>query len=310
MLERVEIEAFLTLAEVLHFGRTAEKLHLSPGRISQTIKALENRIGASLFERTSRTVQLTATGSLLYDALRPAVDQVEHAVALATTAARGTRTRLHVGYSTPWCGDLVIAAGDALLEELAGADVSFEEIQLSDPLARLRSGTVDIQLSEFPVNEADIVTGPVVVVEPRALIVPAQHPFAKRTSVTLEDLAETRLVPIRGAAPAYWHSYHYPERTPSGTRIPHTRPVTYWHEVLGLVAANRGVTPAAARAQHYHPHPGIAYIPFADADPIRYGLLWRADRSGPTIARFAELVATIAARQGPPDEERIDDREP
>lgn len=60
MLERHELEAFLTLAEELHFGRTAERLHVSTARISQTIAKLERRTGVPLFVRTSRRVEPTA----------------------------------------------------------------------------------------------------------------------------------------------------------------------------------------------------------------------------------------------------------
>ena len=61
-MERREIEIFLTLADELHFGRTAERLLVSTARVSQTIKNLERRFGALLFERTSRRVTLTPVG--------------------------------------------------------------------------------------------------------------------------------------------------------------------------------------------------------------------------------------------------------
>ncbi len=294
MLERIEIEAFLTLAEVLHFGRTAERLHLSPGRISQTIKALERRIGAPLFHRTSRSVRLTDVGQTLYTALRPAVDDLERAVTTATAAAHRQRTRLTVGFSTPWCGDLVIVAGDRLQEELPGCDVSIQEIQLSQPLQGLRSGEIDIQLSEFPINEPDLVAGPVIFTEPRALLVGTSDPLAACDSITLEDLAQTRLIPVRGNAPDYWQAYHYPAHTPSGRRIPHARPVTYWPETLSLVGAGRGSTIASLRAARYHPHPGVVYLPIEDADPIRYGLIWRADNRTEVLHRFAQIVVKAA----------------
>ena len=63
MLERYELETFLTLAEELHFGRTAERTHVSTARVSQTIKKLERRVGAPLFNRTSRHVELTPSGA-------------------------------------------------------------------------------------------------------------------------------------------------------------------------------------------------------------------------------------------------------
>jgi len=65
MLERHELETFLTLAEELHFGRTAERLHVSTARVSQMIKKLERRVGVPLFSRTSRRVELSAVGRRL-----------------------------------------------------------------------------------------------------------------------------------------------------------------------------------------------------------------------------------------------------
>jgi DNA-binding transcriptional LysR family regulator len=60
--ERYEIETFLALAEELHFTRTAERLRVTPGRVGQTIKKLERRIGGALFERSSRHVSFTPVG--------------------------------------------------------------------------------------------------------------------------------------------------------------------------------------------------------------------------------------------------------
>ncbi|GAB3874029.1 hypothetical protein GCM10027610_142150 [Dactylosporangium cerinum] len=67
---RHELEAFLTLAEELHFGRTAVRLHVSTARISQAIRSLELRVGVRLFERTSRRVSLLPVGQQLLDDLR------------------------------------------------------------------------------------------------------------------------------------------------------------------------------------------------------------------------------------------------
>ncbi|MEU8837456.1 LysR family transcriptional regulator, partial [Streptomyces sp900116325] len=75
-MEREEIRVFLTLAEELHFGRTARRLIVSTARISQTIKKLEGWVGARLFERTSRRVQLTPVGQLFHQDLSSASDGV------------------------------------------------------------------------------------------------------------------------------------------------------------------------------------------------------------------------------------------
>ncbi len=96
MLERHEIEAFVTLAEELHFGHAAERLHVSTARISQTIRKLERRVGVPLFNRSSRRVELSPVGRQLYDELRPAWNQIAAALAQAIETGRGFTGTLRV----------------------------------------------------------------------------------------------------------------------------------------------------------------------------------------------------------------------
>jgi DNA-binding transcriptional LysR family regulator len=108
-----EIEVFLVLSEELHFGRTAERLHLSQSRVSQSIQAMESRVGGALFERTSRRVRLTALGAQLCDGLRPGFDQIRRAVAEARDTACGPSGELRIGL-------LTLAAGGAAFDTLVG----------------------------------------------------------------------------------------------------------------------------------------------------------------------------------------------
>ncbi|WP_329520713.1 LysR family transcriptional regulator [Spirillospora sp. NBC_01491] len=293
MLERLELEAFLTLAEELHFGRTAERLHVSTGRISQTIKKLERQIGAPLFERTSRKVALTAIGRQLHEDLRQAHQQMEAGLERAVNMAGSIHGTLRVGYSAPWNGNLMIKAADAFHSRHPECDVHIREVQLHDPLGPLRTGALDLQISEFPIDEPDIVAGPVVSHEPRALIVPADHPLARRDSVSLEDLASTPLVTIAGAIPQYWLDQHYPHHTPAGRPITHGPAATYWQEVLSLVALGKGVSPTCFRAAQYYSRSDLVFLPISDAPPIVYGLVWPSDRENSRTRAFVQSLSEL-----------------
>lgn len=294
MLERHELEAFLTLAEELHFGHTAERLHVSTGRISQTIKKLERQVGAPLFDRTSRVVRLTELGRQLDGDLRPAYGQIVEGVRRAMEVGRGIEHTLRVGFSSPWLGSFVVTVADAFRVAHPHCDVQIQEVQLGDPIGPLRSGERDIQISEFPIDEPDLTTGPVISTEPRALLVPSKHPLARRESVSLEDLAEFPLVTIGGAAPRYWLEHHFPSWTPSGRPIPRGPEVGYHQEVLSQVGAGKGVSPTCARAVHYYARPDVAYVPFPDAPQIAYGLVWRTSADNPTVRAFVHAVMEAA----------------
>ncbi|WP_328940518.1 LysR family transcriptional regulator [Streptomyces sp. NBC_00250] len=293
MLERYELETFLTLAEELHFGRTGERLGVSTGRVSQTVKKLERRIGTPLFARTSRSVGLTPVGLRLYEDLLPAYAQLRTALERATEAGRGVHGRLRAGFGTPWDAELLTAAADALLSRHPGCEITVREVPLDGGVRPLLDGGLDIQLAAFPVREPELTTGPVAVRDDRVLLLPAAHPLAGRPSLGLEDLAELPLITPAGAHPRHWLDHHYPRHTPSGAAIPRGPVAATWQEVLSHVTAGRGATPGAALGARYHPRPGIAYVPLRDAPPLEYGLVWPTAADSALIRAFVAAVGTV-----------------
>lgn len=96
-MELRDIEIFLTLAEELHFGKTAERLHVSAARVSQAIKKQERSVGAALFERTSRNVRLTPVGEQLRKDLQPIYHGLLESMERARLAADGKTGVLRIG---------------------------------------------------------------------------------------------------------------------------------------------------------------------------------------------------------------------
>ncbi|WP_395295740.1 LysR family transcriptional regulator [Kitasatospora hibisci] len=299
MLERQEIEVFLALAEELHFGRTAERLRCTPGRVSQIVKNMERRIGSPLFVRSSRRVTLSPLGEQLRADVLPAHRQIEQAYRRAVAAGRGITGTLRVGYTTPWAADAVLRAGEAFSARHPDCAVEIREIQFADPHGPLRSGEVDLQISELPVREPDLTAGPVLFAEPRALLVPAGHALARQASVSVEDLALAPLITFAAEYPAYWLEYHLPTHTPGGRPIIRGPAVRYWPEVLTQVAAGQGVAPVAARAEEFHSRPGIVFVPFRDAPTIDYGLLWPTHQATAAVRAFTAILCETVAESAP-----------
>ena len=217
-MELRDIEIFLTLAEELHFGRTAERLHVTPARVSQAIKKQERTIGAELFERTSRIVRLTPIGEQLRDELEVGYRQIRQAIGGAAAAVRGISGTVRVGFSGPWCGDLIVKAAEVFRDRYPACGVQIVERMLADRFGPLRAGEIDLQLTELPADEPDIVNGPILFRERRALQVPLGHPLAGRQSVTLEDYGDCEVI-VLANVPDYFLDYHVPRRTPSGRPI-------------------------------------------------------------------------------------------
>jgi len=160
MLERYELETFLTLAEELHFGRTAERTHVSTARVSQTISRLERRVGAPLFNRTSRRVELTPIGHRLYDDLRPAQEMIAAGFERALRSARGITDTLRVGFVGAAGGQLLSEAAELLHARQPDCEVLVREVQLADAVPWLLNGEVEVLLTCFLSDRDDLVTGP------------------------------------------------------------------------------------------------------------------------------------------------------
>ncbi|MFC4060859.1 LysR family transcriptional regulator [Planomonospora corallina] len=290
MLERHELEAFLTLAEELHFGRTAERLHVSTARISQTIAKLERRTGVPLFNRTSRRVELTAVGRELYEEVRPAWDRITTAFERAIDTGRGLTGVLRVAFVGAAGGQLLIGAAGLFRERHPECDVQLREAQMVDLMPWLRDGEIDIALGTFPIHEPGIVTGRVLVSEARMLAVSHRHPFARRESIRTEDLAGVKLLQLPDTLPGSLREDRTPRTTPAGRAIEPGPSASTFNEMLTLVGAGHGVFPVGAQARRYYARPDVAYVPFSDAPPLRWGLLWRADAATARVRAFAQAA--------------------
>jgi DNA-binding transcriptional LysR family regulator len=289
VLELRDIEIFLTLAEELHFGRTAERLHLTPARVSQSIKAQERRIGGLLFERTSRTVRLTPLGKQLKDDLSDAHRQITEAVHNAARTASGLAGTLTLGSmgAQPWTITHVL---DLFRSRLPDVNLHIREVQPTAPLDELRSGAVDVAHVWLPVDEPDLTVGPVVHTCDIVLAVSATHPYSSRDSVCWEDLADCVVV-TGPAVPTSMEETFHPYFTPSGRPIPRGPVVNSWHEIMSTVAAGRAVAATASDVVRFYPWPNVVYVPIRDVPKCEWAFVWRSTNETPLIRALADIAA-------------------
>ncbi|MEV5318164.1 LysR family transcriptional regulator [Streptomyces sp. NPDC052687] len=294
MFERLELEAFLTLAEELHFGRTAERLHVTTGRVSQTIKQLERRVGTDLFERTNRSVRLTPLGLRLYEDVRPAYEQLRTAMDRAVAAVRRARSTLRVGYVGAAAGQVVHRAADLFARQEPDCLVRARETQVAEALQRLRAGDVDVLVTSLPLAASDIAVGPVIFSEARMLAVPSRHPLSGRTAVVMEDLGDIPLLRLAGALPGDWPSDRWPERTPEGRLIRSGPRFETFQEALHLVGTGSGGVIVGAQVTRFYGRPDITYIPFSDAPPVDWAPVWLKSGTTPLVRAFAHTAREAA----------------
>jgi DNA-binding transcriptional LysR family regulator len=284
--ERRDIEIFLTLAEELHFGRTAERLHVSTARVSQTIRKLERRIGAALFERTSRRVGLTPIGHRLEEDLRPAHQQILEGIDRAIAAGRGIDGELRVAFVGTAVGQFLHQVATAFHRQHAACHV-----QVLDE--------ADLVLVPVEVAEPDLVTSPVLFHEATVLAVSARHPFARRESVSLEDLARDKVLRPR-SLPDYMDESLVPRRTPGGRPVERGPEFGTVQEMLSLVGAGQGIFPVPAHAARFDTRPDIVYVPIRDGLRRERRFIWRATAETHRIRAFTQVAREVVARSPNP----------
>ncbi|WP_329374705.1 LysR family transcriptional regulator [Streptomyces sp. NBC_01483] len=288
-MELRDIEIFLTLAEELHFGRSAERLHVSPARVSQAIKKQERVIGAQLFERTSRQVRMTPVGEVLLQRLKPAYEGIQEAIAEVTTIARHPAGTLTLGLMGPHMHDMRPVLTHFRARH-PSVELRFKEVFFSDPFAALRAGEVDAVTTWLPVREPDLTVGVVLREEPLHLMVAADHPLARQESVSMEVLGDHIVPRLNGPLPAYWESAVLPARTPAGRSVRRGPAASTFYEILALVAAGDAVCTVPDEGRRYNAQPDVVFLPLHDAPPVQWALIWPTDRATPLVRALAEAA--------------------
>jgi DNA-binding transcriptional LysR family regulator len=292
LIEARSWQQFLVLAETLHFGRAAERLHMTQPPLTLAIQKLERRLGMSLFDRSRRAVALTSAGASLVEPVREWLREGAALPALALGAAAGERGRVRVGFvSTIGFGPLPL-----WLHELRRTHPDLQ--------VELREATGDVQMQAFALGELDAgfvihaagmpppLRSPLqrmaLGVEPMVLAVPE----ALARAPAQQWLAQPLVIFPRSIEPSLFDAvlafYHRQGVSP---RI--AQEAIQMQTIVNLVSAGLGVA-LVPRSVTLLQRPGVVYRLLgrgaAQAAPnCETSLVWRAD-AGPVARRFVEFV--------------------
>jgi DNA-binding transcriptional LysR family regulator len=294
-----EAEAFLAVAEELHFGRAAGRLHVSQPRVSRLIAALERQVGGALFERTSRRVTLTPLGEQFRGELGAAYAQLQAALDHARRAAREAAGQLRIGFTDTTEGPPLSRLVAEFEARHPGCQLTLQEVAVTDAYAALRTGEIDVLIHWLVVEEPDLIPGPAIDRQDRVVAVAVSHPLAGRETVSVEDLGGQPVVrPPAAFPPALWEAL-VPRTTPSGKPIPQAYDARSIHEVWALVARGLAVHPTVASTAQLLRRDDIVLVPVPDLPAIRLGLIWHRAFYDARIRALATTAQSIyPARPG------------
>ena len=291
---------FVAVAEELHFGRAALRLHMAQPPLSQAIRQLEDVVGCELLTRTSRSVSLTPAGVSFLDRARRTLRNVAADVDEARSIGRGESGRLNVGYVGSAMLTFLPDVLRSHLEAYPGVELRLHESFTSRVVEGLVDGSVDVGI----VRDVDPVPGLVVaplLSESFVAVVPATRACAGRDFLSVGELrADPYISPTRTAgARAFEKPMSLFEE--QGFRPPVAHEATHWLTILRLIGAGLGVTIAPEC---------VATIATAEVSCVRIegarvasevSLVHREGEARPMVAAFERLArdghgATSAAR--------------
>lgn len=295
-MELRHLRYFVAVAEELHFGRAAGRLHIAQPPLSRQIRDLEREVGTTLFERVPRGVELTPAGRAFLPEARLTLAQAERAQRTAQRAARGEIGRLRVGFveAATYRGILPDVLG-FFRTHLPDIGISLLEMDPIEQAEAFRDGRIDLGILHSPPADSERWLR-VEAVYSDALVaaIPRTHPLAERTRLTLGNLAEESFVLFpRYAAPALYDDIIARCRS-AGFSPRIVQEAEGWHTLAGLVGAGVGVAFVPQSFTNFD-RPQVAYRPVrALSVEMQMSAVWKRGERSPVRERFVTALQAVA----------------
>jgi DNA-binding transcriptional LysR family regulator len=292
-----EIRSFLAVAEELHFGRAAERLHVAQPPLSRTIKQLERELGTTLFDRNTRSVRLTSSGQALVDPAKEVLEALRRAKAAVASADDGEVGTVRVAFAGVSTHRLVARLARAVRSQRPGIVLEMSSQNFAQPaMKRLIAGDTDIALGRWDVIPSEV-DARVVMRDSLVVAVPDTHALAGARRLSISQLSSDAFVSL----PPYEGSV-LPDRLRRLARasgfvadIVQISPDTL--TALALVSAQVGchLTLASVAANVDDPH--VVFLPVeegtSDAQDVHLRAAWRREDQSPALHAVVHELLTL-----------------
>jgi DNA-binding transcriptional LysR family regulator len=295
-LNPIELQAFVTLAEYLHFGRAAELLHVTQPALSKQIQRLEGKVGGALVARGYRDVRLTEAGQVLLTRARIVLQESSTALDAATRAVRGELGRLRIGFGVAMIEKLL---PDVLLRfrtRYPGVELRLQDMSTPSQVTALALGQIDVGFVRLPVTEGRVETRPILR-ERLMVALGARGPWHLRGG--LASLSEAPFITIARTTSASFHDHVIAVCRAAGFVPNIVQETSELFTMLMLVRAGMGIALAPTSAASRKPQ-GVRFKKLSAPEAAwDIGLAWSAARaSEPVIKAFIDLTLRFCRSGG------------
>lgn len=186
-MELRQLRYFLVVADELHFGRAAERLHITQPPLTVAVKGLERELGVQLFDRTTRRVTLTAAGEAFRDMARAAVAELDAAAGYVADVAAGKSGKVKVGFVSSASYTTVPEALRAFRLHRPRVDLVLHPLTSGEQIEQLLDGDLDVGLVRDP-GDVPGLHLELLSTEDLVAVIPENHPLARQEEIRPEDL--------------------------------------------------------------------------------------------------------------------------
>lgn len=290
------LSQFIVVAEELHFGRAARRLHMSQPPLSQAIQRLEEQIGVALFERASRAITLTDAGRVFLREARYLEDQQAQAIAHTRQAGAGLMGTIVLGF--------VGSVSYGLLPELltqfrkTHPDVAFDlrESTSIESIQELKARRIDLGIVRLPLGDANNIEMRIIKRERMIAVLPKDHPLASLPAIPLASLADETFMMFPADRVFSLHAKTLLACQAAGFSPRIGMDAWQMPTMVSLVAAGVGVALLPSQITNI-PHPGVIYRELEDQMEhleLDIALAWLRDNRSRLRETFVDAVTALA----------------
>ena len=288
-----QLRYFVAVAEERHFGRAAQRLHMSQPPLSMQIKALERELGIGLLERTSRRVALTDAGRAFLVRAKAILGAVEEAREVARGAERGLQGRLEVGFISSATLSLLPPSIRLFRERFGGVELELKELTSAQQIDALYEGGIRVGLVRLPLRAPGIRFEPVL--EERLVVaLPSGHALESLDRVSLETIADLPLIFFTRQLIPGFHAQIVELFQRVGAFPKVAQHAVHLQTIVGLVASGVGIAILPSSAERVS-REGVVYRALDVSDATSWmGLAWVEGDESKLVTNFIGTVREAA----------------
>jgi len=298
-MELRHLRYFVMVAEELHFGRAAEKLHISQPPLSMQIRSLEEELGVTLLHRTQRHVSLTQAGHAFLQEARQILARLEQAVLMTRRAGRGEIGELAVGFISVADYNVLPVVLREFRQRFPLVNLTLRESTSDAQIRDLLGGRIDVGFVLPPIDEPALQSA-CIVREPLVAALPERHPLARRTGkLALAKLKDAPFILFpRPMAPGLYDDVvSFCRAAGFSPRV--EQEAVQMQTIVSLVSAELGVALIPASLTNLR-RTGVTYKALREPSPLtEIHLAWRRGDDLPALRVFVDLALHAAGSRPP-----------